>query len=365
MTQEVLSHLSSDQVNSIFDTPESVQVANIIQRKYYDITARGDLPEHESIFQLNASGNQLQPTLMTVPTGVTAIKWVKYFDTNIGDSQQVDQFGSFAHDLNLDIVSPQTWTTTSTTSNTIATGSKTFTVASSTLPIVLGQGVLCTAGTNNMFGTVTSYAGTTLTLNITSTVGSGTFNSWIITASNSNSFAGYKYVTVLPFNEFMDMINRFDPAETDIGSYTFTENGSNFTLYYKNDIQPLYCTILSNFTVLFDSFDITQDNTLQSSKTLVLGQIIPTFQMLDSFIPDLDDMQFPLLINEATSLAFYELRQMPHPQAEREIKRHWSALQKDKAVSNKPSPFDQLPDFGRLSPRPWMYSKAGTRWTRF
>ncbi len=51
------------------------------------------------------------------------------------------------------------------------------------------------------------------------------------------------------------------------------------------------------------------DTTLQTSKTLCYGQIIPTFTLEDSFIPDLDDTQFPLLLNEAKAIAFVELKQ--------------------------------------------------------
>lgn len=364
MTQNVLARLQSDAVNSINDTPESQLVANIIQQKYYDIAARGMLPEHNSIFQLTASGDPTKPVTMTVPAGITEIQWIKYFDTSIDDSMQQDQFGAFSHDLNLDIVSSQSWTTTSSSSLTIGTGSKTFVVASSTLPVTPGQGVLATSGTNSMFGTVLTYSGTNLTINVTSTIGSGTFSSWVLTTSNSASVAGYKYVQILPFEEFMDMVNKFNPSDSDVASYTFIENGENFTLYYKTDFQPQYCTVLTNEWVLFDSLDLTQDTTLQSSKTLVFGQLIPPFQMTDNFVPDLDDLQFSLLIAEAVALAFFELKQMPHPKAEQEIKRHWSLVQKTKAISQKPHPFDQLPNFGRLATGPWMNLRYGTRWTR-
>jgi len=41
---------------------------------------------------------------------------------------------------------------------------------------------------------------------------------------------------------------------------------------------------------------------------------------------------------------------MTHPQAEREIKRQWGTLQKDKSLVDKPSYFDQLANFGRAGP---------------
>jgi len=42
---------------------------------------------------------------MFVPSGVSNIDWIKYFDTNPADGSvlQVSQFGSFSHGLNLDL----------------------------------------------------------------------------------------------------------------------------------------------------------------------------------------------------------------------------------------------------------------------
>ena len=98
---------------------------------------------------------------------------------------------------------------------------------------------------------------------------------------------------------------------------------------------------------IFDGFDSTQDSTLQSSKTMCHGWVLPTFEMADDFIPQLDDKQFPLLLSEAKSLAFFELKQQPHQKAEQEIKRQISSLQKYKSESSKPTDFDQLPNYGR------------------
>lgn len=357
MTQSILSSLDSDQVNSISDTVESLQVASLIKNKYYDILNRGNLPEQRNLLQLTASGDSTQPTLMYVPEGVLDIDWIKYFDSNPNNSQEVSQFGSYSHGVNTDIVSTTNWTTTSSTSNSISTGAHTFTVSAS-LPITTNQGVICQSGTNSMFGTVTSYSSTTLVVNITSIIGSGTHTDWVITNSDSGSVPGYKYVTLLGIDQFLDMINRFNPSEDNVRSFTFQEGGLNFTFYYKNDIQPSYCTVIENRYVIFDSYDSNYDSTLQSSKTLFYGLKVTPFTMVDSFVPDLDDDKFALLINEAKSLAFYELKQMPHPKADQEIRRQWSSVQKGKAVSNKPTAFEQLSNFGRV-PRTGGYSSGG------
>jgi hypothetical protein len=78
-------------------------------------------------------------------------------------------------------------TDTSTTSNTIGTGAKTFTVSSG--KSFLGGMYLVIAdtaapSTNSMFCQVTSYSGTTLVVNVIAILGSGTKTAWVISQSS-------------------------------------------------------------------------------------------------------------------------------------------------------------------------------------
>lgn len=348
MTQDILSGMSSDEVNSISDTTESLQVATIIKQKYFDIVNRVPLTEHEQLVQLDASLTALQPVLMYVPDGIAHIKWLKYYDSNILDGTSA---GSTEHDTNVDITPP--WTTTSVTSNTIALGAHTFTVGSG-LTTVAGDGVICISGINTMIGTVTSYASTTLVVNITEISGSGTYTSWVIQENTGQvSPPGYLYVNIISNEQFIDMVNGFNTGETNVETFTLSDNSNgyngDFTFNFKNDRQPCYCTVISNYYVIFDSYDNTQDSTLQSSKTMAWGRIIPFWSNIDSFIPNLAEEQFQLLLNEAKALAFYELKQQPHQLAMQESKRGWSSIQKNKSVVNRPTYFDQLPNFGRIN----------------
>jgi hypothetical protein len=352
MVQSILSRLDSDNVNSIGDTVESMQVAQIIKDKYNDIVARGTLTIEEQLFQLNPSDSVSAPTLMYLPDNVYGVSWLRYYNTNpLENSNQFSQFGAYSHDLNLDLVSTVNWTTLSTTSITIPSstgGTVAFTVASSTLPVVFGQLVTAVSGSVSISGTVVTYTGTILTIKVTNFSGSGTFSSWVL--SNVSAFIsppGYEIVQVVPLEYFIQATSRFDLTQNNVEIWTFSQAGNNYTFRYFNDRQPRICTVLSNYYVLFDSFDSSQDSTLQASKTLGYGQIIPPFLMQDTFIPALDDIQFPLLINESLSVAFQEMKQMPHPKADQEIKRQWGVTQKWKSKSNKPSYFDQLPNFGR------------------
>ena len=132
MVQSILSSMGSDEVNSISDTAESLQVADIIKQTYMNMLGRYDLPQHNQMFQLQASINPASPVLMTFPPGVTRIEWLKYLDTNPQDSTQVDQFGAYSkHDTNTDLVANANgWSTSSLSSNQITTGTLTFTVGS-------------------------------------------------------------------------------------------------------------------------------------------------------------------------------------------------------------------------------------------
>jgi hypothetical protein len=85
-TQAILSSLDSETVNSYSDTVESIQVANIIKTVYNDIQSRVDLPEHYDLFELNASGDNTQPVLMTRPADVSSIEWIQYDKVLLGSS---------------------------------------------------------------------------------------------------------------------------------------------------------------------------------------------------------------------------------------------------------------------------------------
>lgn len=246
MTQSILSSMSSDEINSISDTSESLQVAEILKQTYFNILARSKLPMQQELFQLNASTDEDLPVLMYRPDNVAKMDWVKYYDE-----------------------------------------------------------------------------------------------------SESSSPPQYKYVTILPVTQFLDAVNSFNTDETDVDTFTFTANGKSFTFNFKNAKQPQFCTVIENYYVIFDGFDLSIDTTLQANKTECWGEVLPVWNNVDDFIPDLDDQQFPLLLNEAKALAFYELKQQPHAKAEQEARRQWGTLQKDKSLIDKPSYFDQLPNFGR------------------
>jgi hypothetical protein len=78
MTQNILSAMDSDQINSITDTEESSSVADLIETSYYDLITNRTIPEHKEMFELIALSDSTRPTMMEVPPTAEAIEWIKY-----------------------------------------------------------------------------------------------------------------------------------------------------------------------------------------------------------------------------------------------------------------------------------------------
>lgn len=246
LTQSILSSMGSDEVNSISDTVESLQVAEIIKSSYFDIIYRAKLPEHFDIIGLEATTDNTKPVIMTIPSNVNKIEWVKY------DKRE-----------------------------------------ESSDPVKMEE------------------------------------------------------VTFISLEDFLDMTYQLNTEDDNIDTLTHTLNGTAFTFFYTNDVAPTYYTTFDDNTLIFDSYNSDVDTTLQKSKTMCLVRLTPTFTMSDSFTPDLDAEQFPLLLNEAKTLAWAELRQSNHALADRNSRRAWAHMQKNKYTSESLSDFDRLPNFGR------------------
>jgi hypothetical protein len=115
----------------------------------------------------------------------------------------------------------------------------------------------------------------------------------------------------------------------------------------QNNKHPEYYTLFDDYTVVFDSYQSEVDTTLDKAKTKGYGEKEPgDFLLEDSFIPDLDEKQFALLLSESKALAFLELKQIGHDIALRDSNRQWVSLQKNKGAV-KPNYFNELPNFGR------------------
>lgn len=245
LTQDVLSSMDGEEVNSINDTTESTQVVKIIKTVYDDIISRAELPISRTLFTLDASGDSLKPVLMTKPLTIDSIDWVKY--------------------------------------------------------------------------------------------------NRIISGSVDPAWLEMKF---MPLDEFMLMTQGMSPANDFVDSMAHTVNGFNLVFHFRNDVSPMYFTSFDDNTIIFDAYDSAVDNTLQSSKTLCYGELTNIFTESDNWVPNLQPQQFSLLLNEAKSLAWAELKQVVHQKAETSARRNWIHLQTTKR--NTPTyPDHSGPDYGR------------------
>lgn len=78
MVQEILSDMTSDSVNSIDDTVESMQVATIIKRTFINLTTDRIWPSRKKLFRLTSSADASRPTHMRMEDDAVEVDWVKY-----------------------------------------------------------------------------------------------------------------------------------------------------------------------------------------------------------------------------------------------------------------------------------------------
>jgi len=88
MTQNILSSMNSDEVNSITDTVESQQVAEEIRNTFFELYSNRDIAEFQSLINLQATGDPDRPNTLKLPDNVERIKWIKYLNFRSGNSPE-------------------------------------------------------------------------------------------------------------------------------------------------------------------------------------------------------------------------------------------------------------------------------------
>lgn len=96
IVQLILSDIDSDEVNSIGDTIEASQIANLVEQYFYIIVDEFDLQAVKKLFQLEGLGDVSRPTVMRIPEGVHSIEWIRY---NIRRSSDTADNWAIVHQL--------------------------------------------------------------------------------------------------------------------------------------------------------------------------------------------------------------------------------------------------------------------------
>lgn len=78
MTQDILNDLDADEANSINDTVEATQVAQIVRTCYEEMCSNRNWPHQKKIIQFEASGTINRPNYLTFPEGIKELVSFKY-----------------------------------------------------------------------------------------------------------------------------------------------------------------------------------------------------------------------------------------------------------------------------------------------
>jgi hypothetical protein len=159
----------------------------------------------------------------------------------------------------------------------------------------------------------------------------------------------YKDVFYMPFKEFHERMNGYaNSGDSAIGQMLIQNDEDDyFEIIYRTDSAPTWYTSIGQNTVIFDSFDSSIEDTLQSSNTMLGGLRYPEFTLADDFEPDFDPTEFSYYLNKAKVRAFAELKQAQNQEAAGEARRQKIIVQKRKdKIPNVPTLW-RLPRYGR------------------
>ena len=233
IVQSILSDMDSEDVNSISDSVEAMQVASIVRDTYFNIITTREVPEHKELLKLTSLSDTSYPTHMSFPENVRNIEKLWYEDSD-GNYQEI------------------------------------------------------------------------------------------------------------VYQDPMDFLSMTD-HKTDNYDTVLDKNGST-KIRVGNDEDPRYYTSFDDTYVVFNSYDSSVEDTLQSSKVRAYGTMIPGFSLSDTHTPDIDIDYFPYLIAEAKSVAMSLLKGGPDPKIDQAARRQKSYIQNDRYKTEKK---DSRPKYGR------------------
>lgn len=151
----------------------------------------------------------------------------------------------------------------------------------------------------------------------------------------------YREVRLVSPEEFL--------RRTDLRSEDYVdmiEPKSGTLLKIGTDQNPSFYTSFDDQNLVFNSFDITVDDTLKAAKIRAFGAVYPNFKIEDDYIPECDGNFFAILINEAKSTAMSVLKGTVDPKVDQAARRQRFFHQNDRYNSERPNKWN---DFSRAT----------------
>ena len=157
----------------------------------------------------------------------------------------------------------------------------------------------------------------------------------------NTSYTGSTYTEVY-FLEPLEFLNRVDESATN--TLQVDTVAGNVPVFIMTDRMPKYYTSFDDDNIIMDSYDVSVEAILQTSKTRAYGTIYPSFQITDTFEPDLDDTMLPYLLAEAKSTCFSLFKSGSDPKVEQAARRLKSYVQNDMYKTKREN---KRPHYGR------------------
>lgn len=83
LTQDILSAMEDDEVNSIADTVSSAQVALVVQNVFDEMVADMEIPSHNKLIELESLSDVDRPNYLKLPDNIKKVHWIKYNNDDV------------------------------------------------------------------------------------------------------------------------------------------------------------------------------------------------------------------------------------------------------------------------------------------
>ena len=87
MVQDIASDMNSDEVNSVVDSAESMQIARIVESSYFEMMANRNWPHLKQLSTLNSSSEASRPTHMVMPSNTKELHSIQYNKVKTGETR--------------------------------------------------------------------------------------------------------------------------------------------------------------------------------------------------------------------------------------------------------------------------------------
>lgn len=142
-----------------------------------------------------------------------------------------------------------------------------------------------------------------------------------------------------------DFLERYGSGEPG-GNRILVQAGQQLQFTVRNDKAPEFYTTFDDRSLWCDSYDLTVETSLVSSKVSAYGVVVPVFEVTDNHVPDLPENMVPLLQSTLNGVSHLYFKQQASPPDEaRALRQMAQARRKNSVVASRESYYANA--FGR------------------